>query len=235
MGGKTRAALLAAAALTLVVAVAAVASAATRVGFTVSPGRAHYGEEVTMTPSIDATAYPGDKFEIQVFTEMGAWEKWGEGLAVEETITPDVSGLAFAEPLTVLLDQSLEYPAILRAVYLPKSSSVATAASDPAVLRLTRNGATKLTAAAPKTAQKGKAFTISAQVLPLSGPGAVKVTVKRIGSSSRQNRVVQTDDEGYAEGTLTLKTAGRYTITFKFAGNIFGGPSNTVTKRVVVK
>ncbi len=235
MGGKTKAALLAAASLTLVLAVAAVASAATRVGFAVSPNKARYGAEVTMTPSIDATAYPGDKFEIEVFTEAGAWEKWGEGLAVEETMTPGTSGIVHAEPLTILLDESLRYPAILRAVYVPKSSSVAPAASDPAVLRLIRNGATKVKPKVPHSARRNKAFYISAAVLPLSGPGRVKVSIKRVGSKSTHSRTMVTDSEGSATSKVTLKTAGRYTITFKFMSNAFGGASKSVKKYITVK
>ena len=118
MRGRTVSAWLTGVALVGVLAIAATAFAATQVNLkltTAPTNKGTYGTEIVLQPSMDATAYPGDVIDFQQLLDDGTWEKWGEGLAVEETITPQ-AGIVNPDPLYVFIDESLAYPAVLRSV-----------------------------------------------------------------------------------------------------------------------
>ncbi|TLM98546.1 MAG: hypothetical protein FDZ75_02120 [Actinobacteria bacterium] len=237
MGGKAKAALVVAASMVAVLSAVGVATAAMTCTLKVEPGAARYGEEVVITPSINATAYPGDKFEIQQHLSTGAWEKWGEGLAVEETMSPDAAGNTAVEPLTILLDGTLKYPAELRAIYQPKSSKTASATSDAVALKLIRNTRTSVVPVVPAVAKHGALFTVGARVLPLCGQGRVAVVAKKVSGGGAYTRsfFITLDDEAQGNASLRLPTAGRYTVQMRFLGNKFGVASPVVSRTVVVR
>lgn len=239
MGGKAKVAIVAAVALALALGSvgAAAAAAAMSCTFKVEPSVARYGQEVVMTPSINATAYPGDKFEIQTKNADGNWEKWGEGLAVEDTITPGATGVAVAEPLTVLLDGSLRYPAQLRSIYLPKSSKTASATSDAVTLSMVRNTRTAVVLDISKIVKKGAKVDLNGQVDPISGVGRVHVTVQKLGGGKKYIRKykLMTDEDGVIYTSTRLPYAGRYKVQMKFMGNAFGVPSPVATTYVTVR
>lgn len=236
MGGKTKAAVVAAAALALALGTVAVATAAMTCTLKVTPGVARYGGEVVFTPSINATAFPGDKFDIQQQLSTGVWEKWGEGLAVEDTITPDAAGNSVAEPLTILLDGSLTYPATLRAVYVPKSSKTASAASDPVTLQMIRNARTAVLPTVPRGVRHGVAFWVGAQVTPMSGPGRVQVAVTKMsGGTYGRTQYITLDSEAQGRILVRVPTTGTYRVRMHFLGNAFGARSPIVDRMVVAR
>jgi hypothetical protein len=237
MGGKAKVAIVAAAALALALGSVGAAAAAMSCTFKVEPPVARYGQEVVMTPSINATAYPGDKFEIQAKNTDGVWEKWGEGLAVEDTMTPGANGMTVAEPLTVLLDSSLRYPAQLRTIYLPKSSKTASATSDPTTLSMVRNTRTAVVMDISKIVKKGAKVDLNGQVDPISGVGRVHVTVQKLGGGKKyiHKYKLMTDEDGVIYASTRLPYAGRYKVQMKFMGNAFGVPSPVATTYVTVR
>lgn len=237
MGGKAKAAIIAAAALALALGSVGAAAAAMSCTFKVEPSVARYGQEVVMTPSINATAYPGDKFEVQAKNSDGAWEKWGEGLAVEDTITPNAAGVVDAEPLTILLDGSLRYPAQLRTIYLPKSSKTASATSDAVTLSMVRNTRTAVVLDISKVVKKGAKVDLNGQVDPVSGVGRVQLTVQKLGGGKKyiKKYKLMTDEDGVIYTSTRLPYAGRYKIQMKFMGNAFGVPSPVATTYVTVR
>lgn len=235
---KTTVVVVSALAAVLAVAIAAYAGAGTLQGtLTVSPAGGHFGDELTIAPSMNTTGYPGDTVDLEYLADDNTWQKYGESLSIEDTTAPNpVTGRTTIGPLSFIIDDSLQYPAILRAVFKPKSSAEGTCASDPVWIRMYRNTQTKVTIAAPRTARAGKSYVTTSTITPVSGIGTIRVTVKRLvaGSHSVTYNIV-TEDSGI--GTFTFKRGlkGRYRITEKFLGNQFGAASGVTTKFIVVK
>lgn len=239
MRNATRTALVAVSAVAAVfaVAVAAYAGAGTLQGtLSVSPSGGHYGDEITISPSMNTTAYPGDAVDIQYLAADNTWQKYGEGLSVEDTTSPSLeSGLTTIGPLSFIVDESLSYPAVLRAYFTPKDSAEGTAASSPVWLKLYKNTRTVVKIAAPASATHGRRYVFTGSVLPISGVGTISATVKRVSSTYTYRYRRATDDSGIATFNFTPKIAGRYVITEKFLGNRFGVPSAVATRIIVVK
>jgi hypothetical protein len=234
---KTAVVAVSAIAAVLAVAVAAYAGAGTLQGtLKIAPSGGHYGDELTIAPSMNTTAFPGDTVEIQYLAADNTWTSYGEALSFEETTEPDpVSGLTTVGPLAFVVDGSLDYPAVIRAYFKPKKSATGTATSDPVWITMTRNTRTKVAISAPKTVRRGKAHTVESIVLPVSGIGSVRVKVKRLSTGATKTMTVKTDESGIASFTFKQSAKGRYVITEKFLGNRFGAASNTATKIIVVK
>lgn len=221
----------------LAVAVTAYAAAGTLRGtLTVSPSGGHYGDELTITPSMNTTAYPGDMVDIEYLAADNTWQKHGESLSIEDTASPDpVSGETTIGPLAFILDESLQYPAVVRAYFVPKASAEGTAVSDPKWVRLYRNARTKVNINSYKTALRGKNYVIESTVQPVSGIGTVSVKVTRLSSGSTKNFKITTDESGIAQFNFKQSAKGRYSITQKFLGNTYGAASGSSTKTIIVK
>jgi len=234
---KTAVVTVSALAAVLAITVAAYAGTATLQGtLKVSPSGGHYDDEITMTPSMNATAYPGDIVDIEYLTSKNTWEKYGESLSVEDTVGPDaVSGLTTVGPLAFVIDGSLQYPAVVRAHFTPKDSAQGTEVSDPVWVRMIKNTRTKVILSAPKTVTHGKQYAIASRVTPNSGVGRISVKVKRLPSGTPRVYTIETDESGLATFTFIRSNKGRYSITQKFLGNRFGAASPSVTKTIVVK
>jgi hypothetical protein len=222
----------------LAVAVAAYAGAGTLRGtLTVTPvAGGHYGDELAIAPSLNTTACPGDVVELDYLAADNTWQQYGENLSVEDTAEPDpVSGLTTIGPLAFIVDDSLPYPAVLRAYFKPKASAEGTCVSDPIWIRLQKNAATKVAITAPKTATRNKSYVVTSQVTPVSGIGSIRVAVKRVSNGTTQRFTITTDESGAASFSFKRSAKGTYRITEKFAGNQFGGASGTSSKTIVVK
>ncbi len=197
--------------------------------FKATPGSGTYGTDVVLQPSVTTQTVPGDKFDIQQY-DLGTqtWEKYGEGLTVEDTGTID--------PLYILVDESLAYPAIFRSVFLPKFSGNTTAAvSDPVVVMMRQHARTAVTISAPKVAARNKTFAVSCTVRPDSGVGKVFMRVRSPQGKVIRSARLTTDEFGYATTTFRATKPGRYTIEMQWLGNRFGVASAVAAKSVQVR
>lgn len=222
----------------LAVAIAAYAGAGTLQGtLTVSPAGGHFGDELTIAPSMNTTGYPGDTVDLQYLAADNTWQKYGESLSLEDTTDPNpVTGRTTVGPLAFIIDDSLQYPAVLRAVFKPKSSAEGTCASDPVWLRMYKNMHTTVAITGPSAALVGKSYTITGRITPVSGIGKIRVTVKRlVPGAHAATKNIGTDDSGIGTFTFKRTLKGRYLITEKFLGNQFGAASGVATKIIVVK
>ena len=234
---KTAVVVVSAFAAVLLVAVAAFAGTATLQGtLTVSPSGGHFGDELTIAPSMNTTGYPGDVVDIQYLADDNTWQKYGESLSLEDTTDPDpVSGRTTIGPLAFIVDDSLTYPAVLRAVFMPKNSAEGTCASDPVWLRVYQYTHTTVNMSGPSKASPGRHYTITGTVSPLSGVGTVRVTLRKLVKGAPTLRYdILTDDEGVALYTFA-RPKGRYLVTERFLGNQFGAASGVASKIIVVK
>jgi len=234
---KTAVVTVSALAAVLALAVAAYAGAGTLQGtLKASPSAGHYDDEITITPSMNTTGYPGDTIDIQYLDENNTWQTYGEALSLEDTTSPDaVSGLPAIGPLAFIVDGSLQYPAVIRAYFVPKASAEGTAASDPVWIRMIKNAHTKVIVTAPKSVTHGKTSVLTSKVTPVSGVGTISVKVKRLPHGPAKSYSVKTDDAGIASFTFVRSIKGRYSITEKFLGNRFGAASGSTIKTIVVK
>jgi hypothetical protein len=234
---KTAVVAVSAIAAVLAVTIAAYAGAGTLQGtLTVSPsGGGHYGDELTISPSMNTTGYPGDTVDLQYLAADNTWQKYGESLSLEETTDPNpATGLTTIGPLAFVLDGSLDYPAVVRAVFVPKASAEGTCASDPIWIRMYKNPRTHVLVSGPNTVKSRVAAVYSGAVTPVSGVGKVRVTVKRLSNGSTKTYLVETDESGIATFSFKQIAKGRYRIYEKFIGNRFGGSSDTGVKTVTV-
>jgi hypothetical protein len=229
MLGKSRAIIVGAVALVVAAALAVPAFGEVMCTLTATPNTGTYGTDVVLQPAVTTQTVPGDQFSIQVYDlTSAAWVKYGEGLTVEDTATVD--------PQSILIDDSVSYPAIFRTVFLPKSSKNTTAAvSDPIVVAMRRNLKTAVVISAPKTMSRNKAYTVGATVKPDSGAGKVAVRIKNPKGRVVKSLTLTTDELGYVETTFKASSAGRYRIEMKWLGNQFGVPSATASAVVTVR
>ena len=238
MRNATKTAILAVCALAavLAMAVAAYAGVATFQGsLSVTPLTGHYGDELTISPSMTKIGYPGDSVDLQYLASDNTWVKYGESLSVEETTQPDAAtGKTVIGPLSFIVDESLQYPAVVRAVFTAKKSAEGTCASDPVWVRVDRNPSTRVSISAPASVTRGKSQVVTGTVEPVSGVGTVRVTIKRGGVTVKTLDVL-TDDAGIAVFSFKQSVKGRYSISEKFLGNQFGAASGTSSKTIVVK
>ncbi|MDZ4170348.1 MAG: hypothetical protein U1E26_11950 [Coriobacteriia bacterium] len=236
MRGRMKAAWLTGAALVCMLAVVGTAVAATQVRLSVdvTPKRGTYGTEVVVRPSIDNTVSVGDRIDLFVLDASDAWVKYGEGQVVE---SHETTGAApEIEPLYLGIDESLTYPAVMRAVYIPVASSPnASATSEIFSLRMSRNTRTAVSISTPSAIRKNKSFSTTFMVAPISGVGKVAVKVKSASGSYSKSMTLTTDDLGNAATTLKLPRAGRYTISAKFLGNTFGVASPMKSRTITVR
>lgn len=208
----------------------------------VAPSEGYYGQDIMLMPQVntETKVSPGpglraDKFEFQV-NNNGKWEKFEDQL-VEETGTVD--------PLMLVFDDSLTYPAEIRALFY-RSSRDATgvvgyellATSEPVTIDRLRHIASRVSIVAPNKAESGKAFTTSYVVKPLSGIGKVKVTVAREFRGRFipvTTKMLTTDEMGEADLRISLSRPGTYRITASFAGNAWAGASPNANRFVTVR
>jgi hypothetical protein len=206
------------------------------------PSAGYYGQDIVLMPQVntETKVAPGsglkpDKFEFQI-DNKGTWEKYDDQL-VEETGTVD--------PLMLVFDDSVKYPADFRVLYYRSSKDASgvvdyalQATSDPITIERLRHAVSKVVIAAPKKVGKGKSFTTSYAVKPLSGVGKVKVTVARK-SAGRfvkvSSKTLTTDEMSSADLRLKYKKAGTYRITATFTGNSWAKASSSATRIVTVK
>jgi hypothetical protein len=201
----------------------------------VGPAEGYFGQDCVMMPQVSVVALPKEKFEFQI-NNRGTWEKYEEQL-VEETGTID--------PLAIVFDDSIKYPAEFRVLYLKPSKDASgnaifleRAASDTETIDIQRHSVSKTLITAPKTAKRGKAFNAAFRVTPLAGAGAIKMTVQRkVGSRWKSVKSVKlkSDESSEVSTSLKLATAGTYRISAKFAGNRWAPASATASKLVKVR
>jgi hypothetical protein len=235
---KTAVVAVSAIAAVLAVAIAAYAGAGTLRGtLTASPsGSGHYGDELTISPSMNTTGYPGDTVDLQYLAADNTWQKYGESLSLEETTDPNpVTGLTTIGPLQFVLDGSLDYPAVVRAVFVPKASAEGTCASDPIWIRAYKNARTSTFVSGPSVVKANVNAEYLGTVAPVSGAGKMRVTVQRLPSGAKQTYTVETDESGIAAFNFKHGLKGRYRIWMKFLGNQFGAASSTGVKTLTVK
>ncbi len=234
MRGRVKPATLAVAALTFALAAAATVFAADVLTLSVTPKRGVYGTEVTIQPSITGTVTVGDKIDLYVLDADDDWVKYGEGQMVEAN--EETGAAPVIEPLFIHLDESLTYPAVMRAQYIPKTGS--SYVSEPFTLRITKNTRTQVKISAPAAVRCNADFTSVLEVVPNSGIGRVRLTIKKIagpGTAFTRTVTLTTDEEGGVEYTTKLPAAGRYSMTAKFLGNTFGVPSANAVRTITVR
>ena len=222
----------------LAVAVAAYAGAGALQGtLAISPtSSGHYGDEFTITPSMNTTAFPGDTVDIQYLAADNTWVKYGESLSIEDTTDPDpVSGITTITPLAFVLDESLSYPAVVRAYFVPHNSAEGTTASNPVWIRMKKNTHTAVKITGDFHIMHATTNEYLGTVAPVSGIGSIKVTVKRLATGATKSYIIATDESGIGTFNFKPAKAGRYRISEKFLGNQFGVASATAAKTVTVK
>lgn len=231
---RTRSVWMAVMVLVCALGAAATVVAADALTVSVTPKRGVYGTEVTVQPSIAGTVTVGDKIELYALDADDAWVKYGEGQLVEAN--EETGAAPVIEPFFLHLDESLTYPAVLRATYIPKVGTPYN--SEPFRLHIVKNNRTRVNISAPASVKRGASFTTLFEVLPNSGVGRVRVTIKKVagpGPAFNRTLTLATDEEGGAEHTTKLSSAGRYSVTAKFLGNTFGAPSATATRVITVR
>jgi hypothetical protein len=202
------------------------AIATTPVTLQASPTAARFGETVDLQPSVTATqVVPGDKFNVQIF-ENGDWVSYGEGVQVEDTDT--------IQPQSIVMDDSIKFPAQFRVAFQPKSSKNATESiSETVVVSVIRNTRTKVAVSVPrKIAHSGARFGFT--VTPDSGIGPVRIRVFRSGKLIKTTTML-TDEYGYTARVLSFPKAGTYRIEAQWLGNQFSKASTTSVKTVSVR
>jgi hypothetical protein len=232
---KTVAALIAVAlgAVIVLAGLTTAAVAATTTGLTASGTGGHYGDEISLLPSVaTSTVNTGNYFEFQTLTD-GEWVKWGEGITIEETGAP----AATIDPLSVFIDESLVYPVQIRTVFRLKASDTATEGiSDPITLSMYRWRSTKLAVTAPKSMRLNKRAMFYADVTPNCGPGLVVVSVKQVRTGKVVKKVYLTaDEEGGVSTSLRFSKRGAYRVEMRWLGSQFGPGSKSVVKSFTVR
>ncbi len=231
---RTRSVWMAVMVLVCALGVAATVVASDALTVSVTPKRGVYGTEVTVQPGIAGTVTVGDKIELYTLDANDAWVKYGEGQLVEAN--EETGAAPVIEPFYLHLDESLTYPAVLRATYIPKVGAPYN--SEPFTLRIIKNTRTRVRISAPAAVKRGANFTTLFEVTPNSGTGRVRVTIRKAagpGPAFTRTVTLTTDQEGGTEYTTKLPTAGRYTVSAKFLGSSFGAPSPTATRLVTVR
>lgn len=224
---------IAALATAAVLAVAAPALATvTRMWLIPSQTLGFYGQDLSLTPSIDATPAAGDKVEFQVLNAAGEWEKLEDQVAEVSEETSE----AVIDPLFLFFNDELTFPLTVRAVYRPKASSFATAAvSGEVTIDRLRHPATQTFVTVPRTIKAGTAFRAGVRVFPNSGVATATVVVQErvAGTSSFRTiwtKTVRTGETGGASVRITPKAKKTYRIRAIFAGNAWGAGSKSAWK-----
>ncbi len=233
MRGSARTAWVAAIACACVLAVTATAFAAGTLRVQVTPKSGVYGTEIVVQPSIEGTVVVGDKVELYALDNEDIWQKYGEGQLVEAN--EETGSAPVIEPLYLHIDDSMSYPAVLRATYVPKTGTAYH--SEPFRIRLVKNTKTAVKITAPASVRAGREFISLFEVLPNSGIGKVRVTIKKVAGAGtfRKTMTLTTDEEGGIEQALKFATAGSYRVSAKFLGNTFGVASPTASRTIVVR
>lgn len=243
MGVKARVMAVIAVVALMATAGVAWANGGTMVTLFSGPSAGYYGQDCMLLPQVntETKVVPGsglkaDLFEFQIKNSTGEWEKYEDQL-VEETGTVD--------PLMLVFDDSVKYPADFRTLFYRQSkdasgtaSYVLQSTSEPVTVERLKHGVSKVSITAPKRAKKNASFTTSYAVKPLSGAGKVKVTVERQAGSKYvkvSSKTITVDEMSEADLKLKLKKAGRYRINAKFAGNGWAVASPLATRIVTVK
>lgn len=192
----------------------------------------YYGQDLSLTPSIDATPKAGDKVEFQFLNAAGGWEKLEDQVAEVSEETSE----AVIDPLFLFFNDEMRYPLKVRAVYRPKASSFATAAvSDEVTIGRLRHPCTQTFLTVPRTVKAGRSFTAGVRVYPNPGVGRVTMVVQeRIAGSTAfrtiWTKTVQTGETGAAAVRITPKAKKTYRVRAVFAGNAWGAGSRSAWK-----
>lgn len=224
---RSRTAIAVVLALGLAIAVAVVPAMATvPVSFVATPTAARFGETVDLQPSVDATqVVPGDKFNVQILSN-GDWVNYGEGVQVEDTDT--------IQPQSIVMDDSIAFPAQFRVAFQPKASKNATeSVSDPVTVSVIRNTRTSVSIGAPRrVVRKGSRFSFT--VSPDCGASLVRIRVLDKRGKAVQTTTILTDEYGYGTRVLTFPKTGTYRVQAQFLGSQFGKASGVAAKTVSV-
>lgn len=215
---------IAAAALAAVLAFGAVPASAATVSLVAAPGTVHYGEEVALQPSIDTTALPGDKVNIQSF-DGTQWVTWGEPLRVEETGT--------ISPVYFVADATTPFPAQFRAVYIPAATKSADGTSAAATVSLARWAATRVVINTQPRIDRG-VRPVTLNVVHDCGVGKVDVRIYRRHRLVTKF-VVTTDELGFGSHLVSFAKRGTYRIKARFLGNAYGAASTLAVRTVRVR
>lgn len=227
----------------LATAVAAWANGGTIVTLFGGPSAGYYGQDCMLLPQVNVLTKvapePGlkaDLFEFQLKNSAGSWDKYDEQLVEED---------GSVDPLMLVFDDSVKYPADFRVLFYRQSkdasgtaSYVLQGTSDPITVERLKHRVSKVSVVAPKSVKPNASFVTSYAVKPLSGSGKVKVTVERKSGKKYvkvSSKTITVDEMSEADLKLKLKKVGTYRVKAKFAGNSWAVSSPTATKTLVVK
>jgi hypothetical protein len=211
-----------------------------------------YGDEITLQPaSMTSIERPGEKFHFQAYvsdvTSQGVpvgmqWIDFRdfEDIQLEDTNTVQPFGYELGKDDAVILgDGSVVYPTPpyqIRAEYKALDSSGTANSTAPksfsetVTVSIDKNTYTKVSISAGAIRHAGTYFTF--KVSPNSGPGTIRVTIKKSGAKNKVYNVA-TDEDGVASVKLKLGTKnGAYKVYAKFLGNAYGAASGTALKTV---
>jgi hypothetical protein len=219
---------------TLGVFVAPAMAASVTVGLSAVPSAGHYGDELTITPSLVGTStLTGDLFTLYLWTYPDtdatekSWVQYGEQLKVEDTGTID--------PMYVFVNEEfLPYPAQLMMTFYSKPSSV-NETSTPIFINAYKNKKTTLRLSGAHVIRRRHNATIIGAVTPTCGPGNMSVRVYKRGRVVYRATVL-TDESGEAEYTQFFSKPGTYTVKMRWSGNAFGpGNGRWVSRTIHVR
>ena len=197
-----------------------------------TPTKGYYGQESVLTPSVDTTMVPGDKFEFQISHDGVNWGKY-------EDADQSIEDTGQVSPLYVVFDNSVRFPARFRAVFKTKASGNATQSISPVrTLYALKYLSTKTILLGSASGKAHTALNLTARVYPMSGEGRVTIHVyRRIGGTWKWLRKfnLTTDETGGATFSYTPAAAGAYRFRAQFAGNQFSVPSPVSWKSVTVR
>lgn len=203
-----------------------------------------YGQEITLQPaSMSSIELPKDVITFQAFVrDSDGVMKWlpfrdFEAITLEDTNTVLPFGFRIGVDDAVSLADGTavtpSFPYLLRAEYLPGGSETTPTPSfsETETVNVFKNGTEKVTfSTSGSVRHAGTRFNF--RVSPNAGPGTLRVTVSKAGSSALTYNVA-TDENGSASATLKLGSKnGTYKVSARFLGNRYGAASKTVAKNV---
>jgi hypothetical protein len=212
-----------------------------------------YGDEITLQPaSMTSIERPGEKFHFQVYVSdvtsqsVPVGMQWVdfrdfEDIQLEDTNTVQPFGYELGRDDAVILgDGTVVYPTppyMIRAEYKALDSSGTANSTAPksysetVTVSIDKNAYTRVSVStAGGIRRAGTYFTF--KVSPNSGPGTIRVTIKKSGAKNKVYNVV-TDEDGFVSAKLKLGTKnGTYKVYAKFLGNAYGAASGTTVKTV---
>jgi hypothetical protein len=212
-----------------------------------------YGDEIVLAPaSMTSIELPGDKFHFQVLvndvdasgTPLGrVWKDFQdfEDIQLEDTNTvqPFVYQIGKDDKVILTSGASIlpKFPYQIRCEYKPNlagydasgtpkagSSTAPPSYSETETVTLVRNSSTAVVIHT-SGAVRHAGTTLGFQVAPDCGVGKVQVVIK-LGSKTTLTKTLTTSEDGYVSAKLKLgNSTGKYRVSAKFLGNMFGAVS----------